>query len=330
MIGFCSELKCIVFEFMPNGCLRDILFSTYKSSKRRNRSLNWLTRIHIAAKVSTGLSFLHEAKPRPMVHGRLNPSRILLDRNNVAKIDGLMPPMCYDVSEISSDIRAFGNLILQLLTGRNWAGLVEEAIMMDQTALIRVLDQKAGDWPLDLAVELGGIAVKCLKNNENQAGKDLSMAMLARDMDKVKEKGDELVRNAEFAVANEADSELEEDAEIPSVFLCPIFQVFISLSLYQSPIEPYLILNRLAITYQCWCDCFVQDIMQDPHIAADGFSYELEAIGEWLKTGHDTSPMTNLKLNHTLLTPNHILRSLIHDWQKKRSDLPSQGQYYVH
>nr|GMD49271.1 putative U-box domain-containing protein 50 [Ipomoea batatas] len=288
MLGFCSELKCIVFEYMPNGCLRDILFSTYITSKRRDRSLNWLTRIHIAAEVSTGLSFLHEAKPRPMVHGRLNPSRILLDRNNVAKFGGFMPSMCYDASGISSDIRAFGNLILQLLSGRNWGGLVEEAIMMDQTALINVLDQKAGDWPLDLAVELGGIAVKCLSNHENE-GQDLSMAMVARDMDKVKKKGDEIVRSAEFAVANEGDSDVEEDAEIPSAFLCPIFQ----------------------------------DIMQDPHIAADGFSYEVEAIGEWLRSGHDTSPMTNLKLKHTLLTPNHVLRSLIHDWQNKRSHLPS-------
>ncbi|XP_019177364.1 PREDICTED: putative U-box domain-containing protein 50 [Ipomoea nil] len=289
MMGFCSELKCIVFEYMPNGCLRDILFSTHRTSKKRNRSsLNWLTRIHIAAEVSTGLSFLHEAKPRPMVHGRLNPSRILLDRNNVAKFSGLMPSMCYDASEISSDMRAFGNLILQLLSGRNWGGLVEEAIMMDQTAVINVVDEKAGDWPLELAVELGGIAVKCLSNHENE-GQDVSMAMVARDMEKVKKKGDELVRSAEFAVANEGDSEVEEDAEIPSAFLCPIFQ----------------------------------DIMQDPHIAADGFSYEVEAIGEWLRSGHDTSPMTNLKLKHSLLTPNHVLRSLIYDWQKKRLDLPS-------
>lgn len=59
--------------------------------------------------------------------------------------------------------------------------------------------------------------------------------------------------------------------------------------------------------------------MKNPHVAADGFSYELEAIEEWLKTGRDTSPMTNLRLDDKILTPNHSLRSLIEDLQKKRS-----------
>lgn len=59
--------------------------------------------------------------------------------------------------------------------------------------------------------------------------------------------------------------------------------------------------------------------MKNPHVAADGFSYELEAIEEWVYSGHDTSPMTNLKLKHMFLTPNHTLRSLIQDWQSKTS-----------
>lgn len=62
-----------------------------------------------------------------------------------------------------------------------------------------------------------------------------------------------------------------------------------------------------------------QDVMKDPHVAEDGFSYELEAIKEWLGTGHDTSPMTNLKLKHKHLSANHTLRSLIEDWHNKRS-----------
>lgn len=51
--------------------------------------------------------------------------------------------------------------------------------------------------------------------------------------------------------------------------------------------------------------------MKNPYIAADGFSYEKEAIEEWLRMGRDTSPMTNLKLNHKFLTPNHTLRDFI-------------------
>lgn len=61
--------------------------------------------------------------------------------------------------------------------------------------------------------------------------------------------------------------------------------------------------------------------MKQPHVAADGFSYELEAIKEWFDSGHETSPMTNLKLNHKHLMPNHTLRSLIHNWQRNNQSV---------
>ena len=51
--------------------------------------------------------------------------------------------------------------------------------------------------------------------------------------------------------------------------------------------------------------------MNDPYIAADGFTYEGEAIKGWLDSGHSTSPMTNLKLEHSQLVPNRALRSAI-------------------
>jgi hypothetical protein len=54
--------------------------------------------------------------------------------------------------------------------------------------------------------------------------------------------------------------------------------------------------------------------MQDPHIAADGFTYEAEALRGWLESGHDTSPMTNLELERFELIPNRALRSVIQEW----------------
>ena len=54
--------------------------------------------------------------------------------------------------------------------------------------------------------------------------------------------------------------------------------------------------------------------MKDPHIAADGYTYEAEAIKGWLHGEHKTSPMTNLPLDHLELTPNHALRSAIQEW----------------
>ncbi|XP_066324410.1 U-box domain-containing protein 36-like [Miscanthus floridulus] len=60
------------------------------------------------------------------------------------------------------------------------------------------------------------------------------------------------------------------------------------------------------------------DVMEDPHIAADGFTYEGEAIRAWLSSGRDTSSMTNLRLAHNGLTPNRALRSAILEWEQER------------
>ncbi|KAF3967052.1 hypothetical protein CMV_008904 [Castanea mollissima] len=60
-----------------------------------------------------------------------------------------------------------------------------------------------------------------------------------------------------------------------------------------------------------------QDIMQDPRVATDGFTYEAEVLREWFESGHDTSPMTNLKLESCNLVPNYALRSAIQEWQQK-------------
>ncbi|CAL5417500.1 unnamed protein product [Camellia sinensis] len=62
-----------------------------------------------------------------------------------------------------------------------------------------------------------------------------------------------------------------------------------------------------------WWFCF-QEIMHDPQVAADGFTYEGDALRGWLENGRETSPMTNLRLDHLHLTPNHALRLAIQDW----------------
>lgn len=60
----------------------------------------------------------------------------------------------------------------------------------------------------------------------------------------------------------------------------------------------------------------LQEVMGDPQIAADGFTYEAEAIRGWLQSGHNTSPMTNLKLEHCNLLPNHALHRAILGWRQ--------------
>lgn len=58
-----------------------------------------------------------------------------------------------------------------------------------------------------------------------------------------------------------------------------------------------------------------RELMREPVIAADGYSYEREAIAGWIGTKNRSSPMTNLPLMTTLLTPNHTLKMAIGRWK---------------
>jgi hypothetical protein len=53
--------------------------------------------------------------------------------------------------------------------------------------------------------------------------------------------------------------------------------------------------------------------MVDPVVAADGFTYERDAIVQWLK-GRDTSPRTGQPLDHKILIPNHDKRQQVVAW----------------
>ena len=86
---------------------------------------------------------------------------------------------------------------------------------------------------------------------------------------------DELEREKERVIA-ELKAAKAQTANVPSQFVCPI----------------------------------TGDVMQDPVVTSDGFSYERKAIEKWLRH-HDTSPMTNEKLPFKQLVPNMALRSQI-------------------
>ncbi|XP_051141189.1 putative U-box domain-containing protein 50 [Andrographis paniculata] len=266
VIGFCSELDCIVYEYMHNRSLHDVLFSGEKS-----QPYNWHVRIRIASEVCSALAFLHKAKPEPVVHGNIKASKILLDRYQGAKINILKNPRRENELDISMDIREFGNILVQLLTGKNWEiGMGSDSDNGD------FLDHLDGEWPMDLAVELYGIAMRCLSTVTE---------IPVEEIDGVTKRADELLVEGQYEPLEHQSIHVEEMGDVPSAFLCPIYQ----------------------------------DVMRNPYLASDGFSYEFEAIDEWLKSGHDTSPMTNLRLKHKLLTPNRVLRSLIQDWRNKRS-----------
>ncbi|XP_075567021.1 WD repeat, SAM and U-box domain-containing protein 1 isoform X3 [Pelecanus crispus] len=57
-----------------------------------------------------------------------------------------------------------------------------------------------------------------------------------------------------------------------------------------------------------------RELMKDPVIAADGYSYEKEAMENWITNKRRSSPMTNLPLPSLMLTPNRTLKMAISRW----------------
>lgn len=187
LLGACPEYGCLVYEYMANGSLEDRLFCRGKSPV-----LSWQVRFRIAAEIATGLLFLHQTKPEPLVHRDLKPGNILLDRNFVSKISDvglarLVPPtvannvtqyrmtstagtFCYIDPEyqqtgmlgIKSDIYSLGIMLLQIVTAKPPMGLAHQVEMaIERGDFAEMLDPAVQDWPVEEATMFAKMALKC-------------------------------------------------------------------------------------------------------------------------------------------------------------------------
>lgn len=103
---------------------------------------------------------------------------------------------------------------------------------MDRPALVRDLDEMAGKWPLDLAERLADLALRCLSSNRGPKT-DLRLATVVEELNDLRGIAADLVARGECEVTNDKGSDVatdkavygEDPTDVPSYFLCPIFQV---------------------------------------------------------------------------------------------------------
>lgn len=291
LIGACQEALGLVYEFLPNGSLEDRLLC-----RKNMPPLTWQVRTRIIGEICSSLSFIHSHKPHPIVHGDLKPDNILLDANFVSKLriyrllknfkttkntkgtSSDMDTKFLSTGELTPDFDVYSFGIIIL---RLLTGRSPQNI----TETVQEAIEKGH---LHSIVDASAGSWPFLQASQ-LAHLGLRCANLSgkRRPDLVGEVWgviEPLMKAASLNAGRPSFAASSDDTHTPASFICAI----------------------------------LQEVMSDPHIAADGFTYEAEAIRGWLDSGHNTSPMTNLKLEHCKLTPNRALRAAILEWQQQQ------------
>ncbi|KAE8697586.1 putative U-box domain-containing protein kinase family protein [Hibiscus syriacus] len=295
LIGVCPEIWALIYEYLPNGSLEDRL-----SRKDNTPPLSWQTRIHIATEICAALIFLHSSKPHRLVHGNLKPGNILLDTNFGCKLSDFGVCNALSSLENSSDMtdisRRFPYLDPQFCSTRTLTPSSD--IYPFGLILLQLI---TGKPPLLLAEEVqyavNGQYLDDLLDPSAGGWPYVQAAQLARcalrccdpnpsrrpDLPSEVYKMLELIRN-DIGPLTTFHAGSDEHNQPPHYFICPISQ----------------------------------EVMAEPYVAADGYTYELRDLRRWLDRGHNTSPVIGNRLAHHTLNPNYALRSAILEWRQQQ------------
>lgn len=295
LIGSCAESRSLVYEYLNNGSLESHL------ARKDKNPLPWQIRISIAIYICSALIFLHSSEPC-IIHGNLKPSKVLLDANFVAKISDLGIPSLVQQSLDSADTSTICNNPNECLA------------YVDPECFV------TGKFTPESDVYSFGVILLQLLTGRPLSG-------LVRDMKCALEK-ENLKAVLDFSAGEWPLYQTEQLAYL-ALRCCEktwlnrpdlVSEIWSVLEPFKATCigtPPYLTSKKLRRVPSHFVCPIVQEIMEDPYIAADGFTYEEEAIRGWLNSGHDTSPMTNLKLDHTDLVPNYALHNAILEWQQQ-------------
>ncbi|PPS13232.1 hypothetical protein GOBAR_AA07434 [Gossypium barbadense] len=209
LIGYCDEEgeQMLVYEFMPNGTLRDHL------SVKSKEPPNFAMRLKIALGSAKGILYLHTEADPPIFHRDIKASNILLDSRFTAKVadfglsrlapvpdmegavpahvstvvkgtPGYLDPEYFLTHKLTdkSDVYSLGVVFLELLTGMqpisHGKNIVREVNVAYHSGMIfSVIDGRMGSYPSECVEKFVTLALKC---SQDETDGRPSMAEVSR------------------------------------------------------------------------------------------------------------------------------------------------------
>ncbi|KAK3142500.1 hypothetical protein QOZ80_4BG0347260 [Eleusine coracana subsp. coracana] len=197
LLGCCLEVEVpmLVYEFIPNGTLFDLIHGTYGGSP-----ISLDTRLKIAQESAEALAYLHLSASPPIVHGDVKSPNILLGDNYVAKVTdfgasrilakdeiqfitmvqgtlGYLDPEYLQERRLTekSDVYSFGVVLLELITRKTaiYSESTEEKkslassflMALKENKLHSILDRNILSVRIELLQEVAQLAKCCLSMN---------------------------------------------------------------------------------------------------------------------------------------------------------------------
>ncbi|CAM0954970.1 unnamed protein product [Alopecurus aequalis] len=214
LVGYCDEEEeqMLVYEFMPNGTLRDHL------SSKSKRSPSFALRLHIALGASKGILYLHTDANPPIFHRDVKASNILLDSKFVPKVadfglsrlapvpdiegtlaghvstvvkgtPGYLDPEYFLTHKLTdkSDVYSLGIVFLEMLTGmkpiEHGKNIVREVNKAYQSGNIsEIIDSRMGLCPPNCISRFLTLAIKCCQDETDDRP---SMSEIVRELEAI-------------------------------------------------------------------------------------------------------------------------------------------------
>ncbi|XP_018475814.2 probable LRR receptor-like serine/threonine-protein kinase At1g06840 [Raphanus sativus] len=190
LIGYCDEEgeQMLVYEFMPNGTLRDWL------SAKGKETLSFGMRVRVALGAARGILYLHTEANPPVFHRDIKASNILLDLNFNAKVadfglsrlapaleeeedvpkhvstvvrgtPGYLDPEYFLTHKLTdkSDVYSIGVVFLELLTGMHAISHGKNIVREVKTGdtMVSLIDKRMEPWSMETAERFFSLALRC-------------------------------------------------------------------------------------------------------------------------------------------------------------------------